>query len=87
MNKKLNEEELSKLFSILKEYQNVFDELTNIEQEIDKLNTRQIELTNVLINNRKKEKEFTESIVKIYGKGKFNMETLEYQSDDIIINK
>lgn len=76
---KLKEEELSELFGILQDYQNVFDELTNVESEIQKLYERQSILVEALNNNREKEKVFTENIVENYGIGQFNMETLEYE--------
>lgn len=76
---KLKEEELTELFDIVKEYQNVFDELTSVEIEIEKLYQKQKELTESLSKNREKENVFTENILANYGKGKFNMETLEYE--------
>ncbi len=79
---KLKEEELSELFGILKDYQNVFDELTNVETEIQKLYEKQSVLVELLNNNREKEKVFTENIVENYGIGQFNMETLEYELKD-----
>jgi hypothetical protein len=79
MKKQLKEEELTELFGILKEYQNVFDELTEVEHEIEKLYEKQRNLVETLNNNREKEKVFTENIVANYGKGQFNMETLEYE--------
>lgn len=79
---KLKEEELSELFGILKDYQNVFDELTSVETEIQKLYEKQNVLVELLNNNREKEKVFTENIVENYGIGQFNMETLEYELKD-----
>jgi hypothetical protein len=79
MKKKLNENELSELFGILQKYQSVFDELTGVESEIEKLYQKQKDLTESLVKIREQEKLFTENIILNYGKGKFNMETLEYE--------
>lgn len=76
---KLKEEEIKVLFDIVNDYQDIFSNLTNIEEELSKLNSKQLELKKLLEDNRKKEKEFTDYIVTNYGKGKFNPETLEYE--------
>jgi anaerobic ribonucleoside-triphosphate reductase len=76
---KLKEEELKDFHDIVNEYQNVFNELTIIENQLNLLYSKQSKLKEALEKNRNKEKMFTDNIIENYGKGKFNLETLEYE--------
>ena len=76
---KLQENEIKQFFDIVNDYQRVWEEIANAEEQIKILLSKQKQLKEDLEDNRKKEKTFTESILRKYGKGKFNLETLEYE--------
>ena len=75
----LEKKELETVNNFIINYKKIYDEITEVENELRRLTIKQKNLLTKLTDNREMEIEFSNQIEEKYGKGKFNILTLEYE--------
>jgi len=75
----LSKEELSKVHKMVRAYKEKYDEITNLEKTLKTLNKTRDQIKKHLEAIRQEEDDFGKHLIKKYGKGKFNVQTFEYE--------
>ena len=78
----LTAEELSKVHSMLNSYKVKYKEIKNLEKTLETLNTTRDQIKKQLEDIRESENDFGKYLIKKYGKGKFNVQTFEYELEE-----
>jgi hypothetical protein len=78
MKKQLNLEEQLMISGLIGQYQNIHNQINDIESKINSLSELQKELTDSLDKTRGDEKDFGNYLKNKYGPGKLDTITLEY---------
>ena len=78
----LTKDELDEIHRMIKIYKKKYTEISNLEETLKKLTNTRNKIKNQLSEVRKEEDEFGKVLVKKYGKGKFNIQTFEYELED-----
>ena len=64
---------------MVRAYKEKYDEITNLEKTLKTLNKTRDQIKEHLEAIRKEEDDFGKYLIKKYGKGKFNVQTFEYE--------
>ena len=75
----LDKNELLKIDRMITTYKRKYDEITNLEKTLKTLVDTREKLKEDLDKVRKEENDFGEYLIKKYGKGRFNIETFQYE--------
>mgnify|MGYP006141945513 FL=1 len=75
----LTAEELSKIHQMIETYKKKYEEIGNLEETLKTLNDTRDQIKKQLDTNRTDEDNFGKDLIKKYGKGKFNIQTFEYE--------
>ena len=75
----LDKNELLKIDRMITTYKRKYDEITNLEKTLKTLVDTREKLKEDLDKVRKEENDFGEYLTKKYGKGRFNIETFQYE--------
>ena len=78
----LTAEELSKIHEMIETYKKKYEEISNLEKTLKTLNDTRDQIKKQLENNRTQEDVFGKDLIKKYGKGKFNIQTFEYELEN-----
>jgi len=78
----LTKKELQKVHKMVGAYKEKYDEITNLEKTLKILNDTRNQIKETLDNIRKEEGQFGEYLIEKYGKGKFNIQTFEYELEE-----
>lgn len=78
---KLTKEETRNIMIVVENYKQIFNRIESVEKRLAELNNEKDTLINTLDDLRKTENKAISDIVSKYGKGKLNLETLEYELD------
>ena len=75
----LTAKELTKIHEMIETYKKKYEEIGNLEKTLKTLNDTRDQIKKQLDTNRTQEDAFGKDLIKKYGKGKFNIQTFEYE--------
>jgi uncharacterized phage infection (PIP) family protein YhgE len=78
----LTAEELSKIHEMIETYKKKYEEIGNLEKTLKTLNDTRDQIKKQLDAVRTQEDTFGNDLIKKYGKGKFNIQTFEYELEN-----
>jgi predicted transcriptional regulator len=78
---KLKITEQVQLENIISNYKEIYNKVEEKQEQMKKLEVEINNLLQELKSNRENEKLFGQQLIKVYGSGKFNVQTHEYELD------
>lgn len=78
----LTRDELNSIHGMINIYKTKYTEINNLEETLKKLNNTRDQIKKQLDKVRNDEELFGKELIEKYGKGKFNIQTFEYELEE-----
>jgi len=78
----LTRDELNAIYQMIETYKKKFEEIGNLEKTLKTLNNTRDQIKEQLDKVRNDEELFGKKLIEKYGKGKFNVQTFEYELEE-----
>tara|TARA_R110001592_G_scaffold308818_1_gene582836 strand:+ start:3315 stop:3578 length:264 start_codon:yes stop_codon:yes gene_type:complete len=78
----LTKDELNNIHQMIETYKKKYDEIGNLEKTLKTLNNTRDQIKEQLEKVRNDEQLFGKKLIEKYGKGKFNIQTFEYELEE-----